>query len=78
MNEIEKYKNLNDMNNYAILVHALKSNCRSLGIIPFADIAYQHELAGKENNVSYVEQNYNELVAMKEKYKQIISNYLNS
>ena len=78
MEEIEKYKNMNDMANYAILVHALKSNCRSLGIIPFADVAYQHEMAGKENNVSFVEQHYNELVDIKEKYKQIIANYLNS
>lgn len=78
MAEIEKCKNENDMKNYSILVHALKSNCRSLGIIPFADVAYQHEIAGKDNNTDYVEQHYTELVNTKEKYKKIISNYLNN
>ena len=77
MQEIEKYKQLNDMPNYAILVHALKSNCRSLGIIPFADEAYKHELAGKENNTDFVNANYDSLVQMKEKYKTIINNYFN-
>ena len=77
MSEIEKYKNMKDMANYAILVHALKSNCRSLGIIPFADLAYKHELAGKENNINFVEENYNSLVQMKEKYKSIMQNYFN-
>ncbi len=75
MLEIEKYKNAADMPNYAILVHALKSNCRSLGIIPFADEAYKHEMAGKENNVDFVNQNYDALVQMKEKYKTIMQNY---
>jgi len=76
MKEIEKCKELKDMKNYSILVHALKSNCRSLGIIPFADVAYQHELAGKEENIDFVLNNYNNLVEVKNKYKEIIGNYL--
>ena len=76
MAEIENCKNTNDMTNYGIFSHALKSNCRSLGIIPFADEAYKHEMAGKENNSAFVNEHYNDLVQMKEKYKAIISNYL--
>jgi hypothetical protein len=38
------------MPNYAILVHALKSNCRTLGISFYMDVAYRHELESKANN----------------------------
>lgn len=74
--EIEDYKNKGDMPNYAILVHALKSNCRSLGITEFADVAYQHELKSKENDSEFVNEHFNDLIIAKEKWKQIIANYL--
>ena len=76
MQEIEKYKQLNDMPNYAILVHALKSNCRSLGIIPFAYEAYKHELAGKDNNATQVSQEFDELYNETNKIVEIVKTYL--
>ena len=38
------------MENYAIEVHSLKSDCKYLGFMTLADIAYQHELKSKEND----------------------------
>ena len=66
----------NDMTNYAILVHALKSNCRTLGINFYMDVAYKHELESKANNNSFVAENFNELITLKEKTKRIIEEYL--
>ena len=72
--ELEKVKN--DMSNYAILVHALKSNCRTLGITFYMDIAYKHELESKANNNNFVIENFDELISLKEKTKRIIEQYL--
>ena len=42
------------MADYAILVHALKSDSKYLGFTSLAEIAYEHELASKANNVDEV------------------------
>ena len=47
--EIEKYYKDKDMKNYAIYVHSLKSDCKYFGFTELADLAYEHELAGKAN-----------------------------
>ena len=40
--QLEDYIVSNDMNNYAIIVHGIKSESRYLGINNFADVAYNH------------------------------------
>lgn len=72
--ELETVKN--DMPNYAILVHALKSNCRTLGITFYMDVTYKHELESKANNIEFVLSNFDELISLKEKTKKIIEEYL--
>ena len=76
--ELENFKNNSDMPNYAIAVHALTSNCRTLGIVPFAQIAYDHEMKSKENDVNYVNEHFSDLIQAKDKWKQIINTYLES
>ena len=73
---IEKYKNERDMENYAILVHALKSDSKYLGITPLADIAYVHEMASKSNNVDEVNNKYELLVNTINKYTEVLKKYL--
>ena len=54
-NQFETIKNsVNDLSNYAILVHALKSNARTLGLTKLADTAYAHEMESKANNHDFV------------------------
>lgn len=65
----------NDMPNYAILVHALKSNARCLGITSLSEVCYQHEMESKANNINYVNENYINIVNGVNKVKEIISNY---
>ena len=76
LNELETTKNNNDMPNYAILVHALKSNCRSLGITDFAALAYEEEMQSKESNSAFINEHFPKLLAKKEEVKGIINKYL--
>ena len=72
---IQDYQLAGDMPNYAIEVHSLKSDARYLGFYVLGDIAYNHEMASKENNVQYVNEHYPELVAEYEKTLDIIKRY---
>ena len=74
--KIEEFKNANDMPNYAILVHAMKSDSKYLGFMDLADIAYKHEMASKENNVSFVNENYEQLKREALKIYNITKEYI--
>ncbi|MBQ9834107.1 MAG: Hpt domain-containing protein [Bacilli bacterium] len=68
---------INDLSNYAILVHALKSNARTLGLTKLADAAYEHELASKAGNVAFVNENIKSLENIVVEVKTLIGNYKN-
>lgn len=74
---LEQYKTSSDMANYAILVHAIKSDCKYLGITSLADLSYEHEVRSKDNDISFVNDNYNELINLIEDYVTICKHYLN-
>lgn len=65
-----------DMPNYAIEVHALKSDSKYLGLTKLADISLQQELKSKENDILYVREHYKELLSEVDCVKQIIKVYL--
>lgn len=50
------------MKQYAILAHAIKGDVRMLGADAFGELAYQHEMAGKEENRDFVEAHLQELL----------------
>ena len=65
-NREEKIRGLmeeENMADYTVLVHALKSNARMLGAGQLADIAYEHEKAGKDGRLAYVQDHWEELVS---------------
>ena len=68
---IEKYRKELNMEDYAILVHALKSDSKYLGFKALADIAYIHELASKANNVDEVNKKYETLLNEVEKFTEL-------
>ena len=74
-NRIVEYKNNSDMENYAIEVHSLKSDSKYLGLMKLADIAYQHELKSKENDIDYVNSNFDKLENELKKDLEIIKEY---
>ena len=63
VNKFNNFKLAGDMYNYEIIVHALKSNCRTLGINSLSELAYNHEMKGKENDINYINANINSLFA---------------
>lgn len=78
ISKIDQFKNQNDMANYAISVHALKSNARSFGFNKLGDLSYAHEMASKANDSNYVNEHYeelkeaiNEVVEIIKKYKEL-------
>ncbi len=74
---LTNFKNNNDMENYAILVHSLKSESRYLGFDKLADICLQHELKSKENDATYVNNNFNILLTELNNILEIVKQYLN-
>ena len=77
INNLTNFKNNNDMENYAILVHSLKSESRYLGFDKLADICLQHELKSKENDITYVNNNFNLLLNEVKQVVDIVNKYLN-
>ena len=75
LGKIDNFKNLGDMPNYAILVHAMKSNARSFGFMKLGEISYNHEMASKAADVNYVNEHYSELTQAAEEVKSIIETY---
>ena len=76
LTNLEIYKNESDMENYSILVHALKGECKYLGINDLADICYNHQLKAEENNINYINDNFNELIDNANKVKEIVKKYI--
>lgn len=75
VNKFNAFKVQGDMVNYEIIVHALKSNCRTLGFMNTGEMFYQHELASKQNDINYVNQHYDELINEVNRVYKILTNY---
>ena len=76
MSNLEKYQN--DMANYAIEVHALKSDAKYLGFTKLAEIAYDQELRSKENNQQYIISNYSQLKEEVSRVCDVCKKYLST
>ena len=59
-----------NMKEYAVLVHGLKGNARTLGADKLADMAYEHEMKSKAENAEYVTDHWEELVAVWEETQE--------
>lgn len=75
VNKFNEFKAKGDMINYEIIVHALKSNCRTLGFMTTGEMFYQHELASKQNDINYVNTHYEELINEVKRVYNILVTY---
>ena len=75
--ELQSYKDQNDMPNYAICVHALKSNVRSLGFMDLGELAYSHELKSKEGDSNFIISDFDHLMTEIDKVKEQMTNCIN-
>lgn len=62
INNLKKYKETKDYNNYTILVHSLKSNAKNIGADNIANLAQQLETHGKCEDYSYIDDNSEQLL----------------
>ena len=74
ISKLEKYKD--DMNNYAIEAHALKSDSKYLGFDNLVELAYSHEMKSKEGNSDYIKDNFDELITEVNRVVGIAKNYI--
>ena len=74
--KMEKFLKEKDTSNYAILAHAMKSDSKYLGFKKLAELSLNHELEGKNNNVEYLENNYEELMTEVNRVIDIVKKYL--
>ena len=75
-NRIVSSKNKNDMKNYSIDVHSLKSDSKYFGFTELARISYEHELKSKEDNKEFIKDNFNELEKEYNRIIGVVNNYL--
>ena len=75
VNKFNQFKAAGDLVNYEIIVHALKSNCRTLGFTSSGEMFYQHELASKSNDMNYINLHYDELIAESKRIYNILNTY---
>ena len=61
---MQEYIAQRNMKGYAVLVHGLKGNARTLGADRLADMAYEHEMKSKAEEAAYVTDHWDELVAV--------------
>lgn len=77
LEKLEKFKKLNEIENYAIFAHSIKSDARYLGFTSIAQIAYEHEMAGKGDNQKFINDNYEFLLENINEMIRIVKEYLN-
>lgn len=74
--EMDKYKEAKDMENYAILVHAMKGDSKYLGFSKLAELSYNHQIESQNNNVDYINEHYDELIKETNRVIEVVKDYL--
>ena len=76
LDKLRKCKVNKNMSEYSTLVHSIKSDAKYLGFMDLADLALDHEVHSKENNLDYIEQNFNQLLTELIRIKKVLESYL--
>lgn len=76
VNNLSKFRKENDMQNYAISVHSLKSDSKYLGFTHLSELALNHEMESKNNNQEYINSHFEELILEVKRVVQFSLEYL--
>ena len=76
LDDLAKYKEIADMANYAIIVHSIKSDAKYFGFEHLAELALNHEMKSKENDMYYIYDNYDELIAEIKRVTNLVREYM--
>lgn len=72
---IEQMKN-QDLANYAITVHSMKSDARYFGFTTLGEMAYEHELKSKAGDFSFVTSHINDLINETNRTIKLLQEYM--
>lgn len=73
--KLTNFKEQRDMDNYAIEIHSLKSDSKYLGFLKLADMAFNHELKSKANQILFVQDQFDSLIQELRRIQAIIKEY---
>lgn len=76
--EMHQFMLEKNMKDYAIWVHGLKGNARTLGADNLADMALEHEKQSKAGNIEYVLQHWEELLSVWNKTLEGFEAFINA
>ena len=76
LQSLENRKSMSDMVNYAIEVHALKSDARYLGFTTLADLSYESELKSKAGDIMFVQENHPKIMAEAQRMINVAKQYM--
>lgn len=74
---LKEYEEKEDCENYAILAHAMKSDAKYLGCTKLIELAYAHELKGKENDIAYIHENFASFMEEVNRIENVLQEYRN-
>lgn len=70
--ELEEFFDTEDWKNYTIKVHALKSSAKLVGALEFSEKAFALEMAGKEENISYIREHHPDFMEQYKSFEKIL------
>ena len=73
---MDKYFNEEDMDNYAIEVHAMKGDAKYLGFTKLADMALEHQLKSETQNKEFIKNTYEDLILEFDRIVNIVKEYI--
>lgn len=74
--KIDKYFNDEDMDNYAIEVHAMKGDSKYLGFTKLATLALEHQLKSEAKDKEFIKNTYEDLILEFDRIVNIVKEYL--
>ena len=78
LKDLKQYMEDGNPSDYSILAHSLKSDSKYLGFTKLADMALDHELKGKDNDIEFIRDNYSSLEDEVNRVINITKDYLGS
>lgn len=76
--DLKSYKDNNEISNYTMLAHSLKSEARYLGLNELSSVFQLYEDKGKEGNFDYIKYNFNEIEGAINKVKTNLKDFVKS
>ena len=73
--KLNQYKLSQNMKDYSVIVHSIKSDCKYLGINKLADMAFNQELKSKDNNIEFINETFDEFMKEISEVVQILKKY---